>query len=73
MMNSVLGPELGDFVLVYLDDILIFSRTWAEHVGHVRRVLERLRLHKLFAKRSKCEFGLPEVEFLGHIVSGAGV
>ena len=64
---------LSDFVLVYLDDILVYSRTWEEHVAHVRAVLAKLRAGTLFAKRSKCEFGLRSVEFLGHVVSGDGV
>ena len=60
-------------MLVYLDDILVFSRTWEDHLTHLRAVLAQLRAHTLFAKRSKCEFGLANVEFLGHVVGADGV
>ncbi|CAL8465899.1 g5435 [Coccomyxa elongata] len=72
LMNGVL-PDMGDFVQVYLDDILVFSKTEEEHEQHLRRVLERLREHRLFAKLSKCEFYMREVEFLGHKVSEEGI
>jgi Reverse transcriptase (RNA-dependent DNA polymerase)/RNase H-like domain found in reverse transcriptase/Integrase zinc binding domain/Integrase core domain/Retroviral aspartyl protease len=73
LMNEVLADFLDEFVVVYLDDILIFSRNEAEHESHLRKVLERLRKHGLYAKLSKCEFFKQEVEFLGHMVSGAGL
>lgn len=73
LMNEVFGSELDEFVLVYLDDILIYSRTKEEHRRHVRRVLTLLRKHKLYAKRKKCEFGMDRVEFLGHVVTAEGV
>ena len=74
LMNSVLGPEvMGEYVLVHLDNILVFSRMWEEHLTHLRAVLEQLRAHTLFAKRSKYEFGLANVEFLGHVVGAGGV
>ena len=66
-------PMLGRFVQVYMDDILIFSKTKEEHLVHVRMVLETLRHHKLFAKASKCQFGRSSVGFLGHVISQAGV
>ncbi|BDA51628.1 probable transposon Ty3-G Gag-Pol polyprotein [Coccomyxa sp. Obi] len=72
LMNGVL-PDMGDFVQVYLDDILVFSKTEKEHEEHLRRVLERLREHHLFAKLSKCEFYMREVDFLGHKVSAEGI
>ena len=62
-----------NFVLVYLDDILVFSRNADEHEQHLRTVLQLLRKHDLYAKLSKCSFCQPSVEFLGHIVSGNGV
>ncbi|CAI5471080.1 unnamed protein product [Closterium sp. Yama58-4] len=73
LMNTVLSEFLGSFVVVYLDDILIFSKSKEEHVQHLQRVFEVLRREKLYAKQSKCEFFLPEVEFLGHVVSASGV
>jgi len=62
-----------DFVLVYLDDILVFSKSQVEHEQHLRKVLEALRAEKLYAKMSKCSFCKPSVEFLGHVVSSDGV
>ncbi|KAJ9511482.1 hypothetical protein QJQ45_029856 [Haematococcus lacustris] len=73
LMNDVLHDLLDDCVLVYLDDILIFSRTPQEHIAHLRRVLDLLRKHKLYAKLSKCEFGMDQTAFLGHIVSASGI
>lgn len=73
LMNDVFREQLDRFVIVYLDDILIYSRTWEEHKNHVRQVLEILRQHKLYAKRSKCTFVVQEVDFLGYIVSKDGI
>jgi hypothetical protein len=73
LLNSVYENELGKFVVVYLDDILIYSRSEADHVQHLRITLQRLREHELFAKRSKCQFCQPDVEFLGHTVSHRGM
>ncbi|KAJ9521722.1 hypothetical protein QJQ45_015348 [Haematococcus lacustris] len=73
LMNDVLHDLLDDCVLVYLDDILIFSRTPQEHIAHLRRVLDLLRKHKLYAKLAKCEFGMDQTAFLGHIVSASGI
>ncbi|KAJ9529315.1 hypothetical protein QJQ45_007999 [Haematococcus lacustris] len=73
LMNDIFRKELDDCVIVYLDDILIFSRNQQEHAQHLRRVLDLLQEHKLYAKLSKCEFGLDNTEFLGHIISSAGI
>ena len=73
LMHETFRPFLDDFVLVFLDDILIYSRTLEEHKVHVRQVLEALRKAKLYAKLSKCDFFQTEVEFLGHHVGRAGV
>ncbi|WVZ97643.1 LOW QUALITY PROTEIN: hypothetical protein U9M48_043160, partial [Paspalum notatum var. saurae] len=73
MMNSVFMNELDKFVVVFIDDILIYSKSEEEHKGHLRIVLARLRKHKLYAKFSKCAFWLKEVSFLGHILSEKGV
>ncbi|WVZ89046.1 hypothetical protein U9M48_035505 [Paspalum notatum var. saurae] len=67
---DVFPNELSDkFVVVFIDDILIYSKTEAEHEEHLRLVLQRLREHKLYAKFSKCEFWIDEIRFLGHVVS----
>jgi transposase InsO family protein len=73
LMNDVLRDFLDDFAIVYLDDILIFSKTIDEHKRHVRLVLERLRDNGLFAKPEKCAFHQDEVEYLGLIVSPSGI
>ncbi|WVZ84755.1 hypothetical protein U9M48_031746 [Paspalum notatum var. saurae] len=73
MMNSVFMNELDKFVVVSIDDILIYSKSEEEHKEHLRIVLARLREHKLYAKFSKCAFWLKEVSFLGHILSKKGV
>ena len=66
LMNRVLAPFLGKFVLVYLDDILIYSETWADHMEHVRLVLQALQNEGLFAKFSKCEFSRTEIDYCGY-------
>jgi transposase InsO family protein len=69
-MSNVLKPFLNDFVVVYFDDIIIFSKDEAEHWEHVKRVLRRLREAKINLKIKKCEFKVKETEFLGHIING---
>jgi hypothetical protein len=69
LMNSVFMLELDKFVMVFIDDILIYSRSMEKHEEHLRIVLQRLRDHQLYAKFSKCEFWIKEVPFLGHVVS----
>ena len=73
LMNSVFMPELVKFMVVFIDDILIYSENEADHAEHLRVVLSRLREHKLYAKFSKCEFWLKKVPFLGHILSEDGI
>jgi hypothetical protein len=73
LMHQSLRPLLDECALVFLDDILIYSKTLEEHQQHVRRVLDALREQKLYAKESKCEFFKHEVEFLGHRVGRDGV
>jgi hypothetical protein len=68
LMNSVFMLELDKFVVVFIDDILIYSKNEEEHAKHLRIVLTRLREHQLYAKFSKCAFWLEEIQFLGHIV-----
>jgi hypothetical protein len=73
LMNSVFMTELDKFVVVFIDDILIYSKNEKEHAKHLRIVLQRLRDHKLYAKFSKCEFWLKSVKFLGHTISQDGI
>ncbi|XP_035545952.1 uncharacterized protein LOC118348436 [Juglans regia] len=73
VMNSIFRPHLRKFILVFFDDILIYSPNWGAHLEHVRQALEILRQHQFFAKASKCAFGLQEMEYLGHIVTNQGV
>ena len=73
LMNSIFHEYLDKFVIIYIDDILVYSKTEEEHAEHLRLVLTRLRDHRLYAKFSKCEFWLKELIFLGHVVSAAGV
>ena len=73
LMNDIFRPYLDKFAIVYLDDILIYSMSAAEHRRHVRAVLTLLRENGLFAKQTKCEFGLQSMPFLGHIVGASGI
>jgi hypothetical protein len=73
LMNSVFMPELDKFVVVFIDDILIYSKNEEEHAKHLRIVLTRLREHQLYAKFSKCAFLLEEIQFLGNILSANGI
>ncbi|KAL0555978.1 hypothetical protein IC582_004481 [Cucumis melo] len=73
LMNRVFKDFLDSFVIVFIVDILVYSKTEAEHEEHLRQVLETLRANRLYAKFSKCEFWLKKVFFLGHVVSNEGV
>jgi hypothetical protein len=73
LMNHVFHPFLRHFVLVFFDDILIYSKTWTTHLAHVDRILHLLSQHQLFLKYSKCDFYPSEVEYLGHLVGKVGV
>ncbi|GJT24165.1 putative reverse transcriptase domain-containing protein [Tanacetum coccineum] len=70
LMNRVCRPYLDKFLIVFIDDVLIYSKTREEHVEHLRLVLKLLKKEKLYAKFSKCEFWLREVQFLGHVING---
>jgi hypothetical protein len=72
-MNLVFMPELDKFVVVFIDDILIYSKDEEEHARHLRIILTRLREHQLYAKFSKCTFWLEEIQFLGHVLSTKGI
>ncbi|WVZ76109.1 hypothetical protein U9M48_024111 [Paspalum notatum var. saurae] len=73
MMNSVFMEYLDKFVVIFIDDILIYSKTEEEHEEHLRLVLQKLREYKLYAKFSKCDFWIEEVKFLGHVISNGGI
>ena len=73
MVNKAFMEFLDKFVVVFIDDILVFSKNEEEHEEHLRLVLEKLKEHQLYAKFSKCEFWLKEVGFLGHVISGEGI
>lgn len=73
LMNRGFQPYLDRFVVVFIDDILVYSMSEAKHDEHLRVVLEILHKKKLYAKLSKCEFWLKEVTFLGHVVSTEGI
>ncbi|GJU90894.1 putative reverse transcriptase domain-containing protein [Tanacetum coccineum] len=73
LMNRVCRPYLDKFMIVFIDDILIYSKTWEEHVEQLRLVLELLKKEKQYAKFSKCEFWLREVQFLRYMINGNGI
>ncbi|KAL5574714.1 hypothetical protein UlMin_016413 [Ulmus minor] len=73
IMNSIFHSHLRKFILVFFDDILVYSPTWETHIEHVRTILDILRQHQFFIKESKCDFGKQELEYLGHIVTHQGV
>ena len=73
LTNRVFKPFLDRFVIVYIDDILVYSHSKEEHQEHLRVVLETLRAYKLFAKFSNCEFWVSRVNCLGHVISDEGI
>jgi hypothetical protein len=73
LMNSLFTPKLDKFVVVFIDDILIYSKNEEEHAQHLRIVLTHLREHQLYAKFSKCAFWLEKIQFLGHVLSAKGI
>ncbi|GJW73776.1 putative mitochondrial protein [Tanacetum coccineum] len=73
LMNEVFAPFLRKFVLVFFDDILVYSRDMTEHAKHLELVLKTMQSQQLYAKMSKCVFGATQVEYLGHVISGIGV
>ncbi|GJY21202.1 putative reverse transcriptase domain-containing protein [Tanacetum coccineum] len=73
LMNRVCKPYLDKFVIVFIDDILIYSKNKKEHEEHLKAVLELLKKEKLYAKFSKCEFWIPKVQFLGHVIDSQGI
>jgi len=73
IMNSIFHPYLRKFILVFFDDILVYSNTWEQHLEHVQQTLAILRQHQFFVKMSKCAFGQQELEYMGHIITNHGV
>jgi hypothetical protein len=73
LMNSMFMPELDKFVVVFIDDILVYSRSEDEHTKHLHTILQRLHNHRLYAKFSKCDFWLREIKFLGHTILQDGI
>jgi hypothetical protein len=73
LMNKVFMDYLDTFVVIFIDDILVYSKSEAEHEKHLKLMLQRLREHKLYAKLSKCEFWIDKVPFLGHVISKGGI
>ncbi|GJZ02384.1 putative reverse transcriptase domain-containing protein [Tanacetum coccineum] len=73
LMNQVCKPYLDIFVIVFINDILIYSKSRKEHEGHLKLILRLLKKEELYAKFSKCEFWLPKVQFLGHVIDSEGI
>ncbi|GJR78313.1 putative reverse transcriptase domain-containing protein [Tanacetum coccineum] len=73
LMNRVCKPYLDKFVIVFIDDILIYSKNKKEHKEHLKQILELLKKEELYAKFSKCEFWIPKVQFLGHVIDSEGI
>jgi hypothetical protein len=73
LMNSIFSQYLDKFVVVFIDDILVYSKTEEEHDEHLRIVLQTLRKHKLYAKFDKCDFYQKEIQYLGHVISAEGI
>lgn len=73
LMNSILADFLRKFVLVFFDDILIYSKSLEDHLQHLQKVFQKLKANRLLIKESKCSFGQKQVEYLGHIISHNGV
>jgi hypothetical protein len=72
-MNHIFNKQLMKFLLVIFDDLLIYNRTWEEHLKHVDKILTIMEEQSLFSKEAKCEFGLTEILYLGHVISVKGV
>ena len=72
-MNNIFHEYLDDFVIIYIDDILVYSKTAKEHAEHLKKVFQKLRSNKLYAKGDKCDWGKLRIKFLGHELTQGGV
>ena len=72
-MDDILRPLTNSFIVVYLDEIIIFNQSWEEHLHHIPQVLQTLRQHKLCANLEKCTFGMTQVQYSGYIIDERGV
>ena len=72
-MEDILWTFTNTFVMVYLDDILIYNKTWEEHLQHIQQIMHTLKQHKLYAKLENCSFGMDKVQYLGYILDQHGV
>ena len=72
-MNNIFRPHLRKFILVFFDEILVYSRSYARHLVHLKIMFRILRQHTLFANRTKCSCAKQELEYLGHIIANEGV
>jgi hypothetical protein len=72
-MNHIFRDQLRKLVLVFFDDILVYNKTWKEHMRHLDEVLNIMEAQSLYAKESKCEFSMKELLYLGHIINAQGV
>jgi hypothetical protein len=73
MMDDILQTFTNNFVVFYLDDILIYKKTWVEHLQHIQQVMHTVRQQKLYSNLKKCSFGMDKVHYLGYIVDQHGV
>ena len=73
LMNSIFHEYLDTFVVIYIDDILVYSKTASEHAEHLEKVFQKLRANKLYAKGDKCDWGKLRIKFLGHELTQEGV
>ena len=72
-MDDLLRPFISKCVIVYLDDILIFSQSWEEHVKNIRQVFDALQQHRLYLNMDKCSFAMTNIKYLGYVIDSAGI
>ena len=72
-MNDLLAPLLRVFVVAFIDDVLIYSKTWEEHLSHITKVFQLLQQHQFYVKLTKCSFAKQQLHYLGYVISSTGV